>query len=387
MPSETNPMRLAVLCDYPEEGWLSMDLCAQMLLDQMLQENWPRNTREEWHSQRICPQFQHRLTQVPGLGRTAWNGDRLINRFWDYPRHVRQQVATSFDRFHVCDHTYAQLVHELPPERTGVYCHDIDAFRSLLEPAQEPRPRWYRTMAQRILDGLQKAAVVFYSTTIVRQQIEHYQLIESSRLVHAPLGVAPEFTPDAIAPEEAQALFSTLSNRPFLLHVGSCIPRKRMDILLEVFGQLRRHHPTLRLVKVSGTWTPEQQQQIDHLDLRSHIDHWQGLSRGAIAALYRQAKALVLTSEAEGFGLPLLEALACGATAVVSDIPVLREVAGTAALYCPLNNHNHWVHTLHSVLTNGDTAPPHSHRLAQAEKYNWKAHTAAITHAYRQLGA
>ena len=73
-------------------------------------------------------------------------------------------LAGDFDLFHVVDHTYAQLVHALPADRTGVYCHDLDAFRCLLEPAADPRPRWFRALARRILTGMQKAAVVFHNS-------------------------------------------------------------------------------------------------------------------------------------------------------------------------------------------------------------------------------
>ena len=136
---------MAVLCDYPEEGWPSMDLCAEMLLSQL----------GNCHADRVravkyCPSFRRRLGRlVPAMGRW-WgeNADRLLNRFWDYPHHLRPR-RKEFDAFHICDHSYAHLVHALPAERTGVYCHDLDAFRCLLEPGLEPRPRWFRAMARR----------------------------------------------------------------------------------------------------------------------------------------------------------------------------------------------------------------------------------------------
>jgi glycosyltransferase involved in cell wall biosynthesis len=362
-------MRAALLCDYPEEQWHSMDLCAQMLLD-----NWRRD--HQWQLRQICPPFQHRLSQFSKFGRVAFNSDRLLNRFWDYPNYAKQ-LASQFDIFHVCDHTYAQLVHELPAERTGVYCHDIDAFRSVLEPSKEPRPGWYRVMSQRILDGLQKSAIVFYSTATIRQQIEQYQLIDPARLVQAPLGIAPEFCPEP----------QTSSEYPFLLHVGSCIPRKRIDVLLDVFAELNQSYPDLRLVKVSGDWTTEQNQQIEQLGIRSKIIHYHNLSRSEVASLYRQASAVLVTSEAEGFGFPLVEALACGAIVVASDLLVFRENVNDAAVYCPIGDIPTWVEQVSKVLADPDQAPARSLRLAEASRYSWQAHTQAITQAYLQLGA
>src|SRR5205823_211201 len=95
--------------------------------------------------------------------------------------------------YHVADHSYAHLARALPAGRTGVYCHDVDAFRSLFDP-RERRPAWFRALARHVLSGLQKAAVVFHSTLCVRAELERHGLVDPARLVHAPYGVAPEFT-------------------------------------------------------------------------------------------------------------------------------------------------------------------------------------------------
>ena len=103
--------------------------------------------------------------------------------------------------------------------------HDLDAFACLL--GRERRPRWFRALARHTLAGLQKAAVVFHLTMDVRRQIERHGLLDPARLVHAAPGVAPEFTAEAEGP-------TPCAESPYLLHVGSCIPRKRVDVLLDV---------------------------------------------------------------------------------------------------------------------------------------------------------
>jgi glycosyltransferase involved in cell wall biosynthesis len=291
-----------------------------------------------------------------------------------------------FDFYHIADHSYAHLALVLPPERTGVYCHDIDAFRSLLEPEQEPRPAWYQAMSRRILRGLQSCAVVFYSTAEVRKQIEHYQLVEPSRLVQAPLGIATEFSINTGNQSNIdQGILKQIGNVPYLLHVGSCIPRKRIDILLDVFAQVRSIHPELQLVKVSGEWTQSQQQQIADLNISKSIIHLQGLERATIAALYQRASAVLLTSEAEGFGLPVIEALACGAIVVASDIPVLREVGGQGVIYCPTADVSTWVETVSKLLLNSTIVPSLNMRLSQAQKYSWSNHAQIIAQSYLKL--
>jgi len=374
--------RLAIIPDYREEDWPSMDLCADMLT-KYLQE--AHNT--VFDVQSICPPFSWRLKRIPQLGEKgfAYNSDRLLNRFWDYPQYLKKKV-NEFDLFHVSDHSYAQLVHVLPPERTGVFCHDIDAFRSVLEPTIEPRPAWYKKMSRRILTGLQKAAVVFYSTTPIKNQIEHYNLLDASRLVHAPYGISSEFSLiDQANQGTEQDILKQVSETPFLLHVGSCIPRKRIDILLEVFAEVRKSHPELRLVKVSGDWTNDQLAQINQLGLEQSIVYLKGLTRSQIATLYQKATLVLLTSEAEGFGLPVIEALACGAIIVASDIPVLREVGGLAATYCPVGNISTWVKTVDQLVINPNYSPELEIRLAQAQKYSWSTHANIIAEAYLNL--
>ena len=81
-------IRLAVVCDYPEEGWPSMDLVGEMLLTHLGQEH-----AEGIQATRVCPPFRHRLTRWPVTSRLgpARNADRLLNRFWDYPRALERR--------------------------------------------------------------------------------------------------------------------------------------------------------------------------------------------------------------------------------------------------------------------------------------------------------
>ena len=376
--NNVNQLRLAIISDYPEENWIAMNLCAEMLLKHLQAEH-----SESFQTTQVCPKFRTRFGHIPSLGKKlSHNADRFLNRFIDYPHYLRFRVK-DFDLFHICDHTYSQLVHVLPPERIGIFCHDIDAFRSLVEPEKDPRPDWYKAMSRRILHGFSQAAVIFYSTTEVRQQIEHYQLVDSCRLVHAPYGIATEFS---LTPHSSNIgdlhILDPITSTPFILHVGSCIPRKRIDVLLEVFALLRKNHPNLRLVKVNGDWSQTQQEQIHRLDLRKAIAHLKGLERTTLAELYRRSSVVLLTSEMEGFGMPVIEALACGAIVVASDIPVLREVGGVAAVYCQVAHISAWANTVEQLLTDPSNAPALQIRLEQAQKYSWSAHARNIVRAY-----
>ena len=366
-------LRIAVFPDFAEEGWPSMDLAAEMLLAHLR-----HHLAGVGAVRSVRPRFRRRATRLWGCGgsKLARDADRVINRLVDYPRRARA-IRDRADVFHICDHSYAQLVHALPVERTGVYCHDLDTFRAVLAPATEPRPRWFHAMTWRILRGLQRARLVFHSTMAVRAAIEAVGVVDPTRLVHVPYGVAEEFfvRTDADAP----------SSSVYLLHVGSCIGRKRIDVLLDVFAQVRRGRPWLRLVQAGGTWTESQRTQIVRLGCEDAVCQPGVLGRVALARLYRQAALVVQPSEAEGFGLPVAEALAAGAVVVASDIPSLREVGGDAAIYCPVGDVGAWSAAVARALDDPTGAPAPAARAARAARYSWRAHAATILEAYRSL--
>jgi glycosyltransferase involved in cell wall biosynthesis len=373
-------MKLGIVCDYLEEGWISMDICAQMLIDRSAQQ-----TDSDIQPVQIRPSFQWRLKTWEQHVPKYFNSNRFINRFIDYPRYLKPR-ATDCDLFHVADHSYAHLVSSLPAKKTGVYCADLDAFESILEPAKYPRSWAYRRLAQHILTGMQTAAIVFCPTEEIRRQIEYYQLIDPAKLIVAPPGVSVEYQTDPLPIDlTIIALQEHLQGNPFILHVGSCIPRKRIDVLLATFAKLRTEIPELHLVKVGGDWSVEQQQQIANLVLENSIVHLKNLSNSAIASLYQQAKIVMMTSEAEGFGMPVSEALACGSIVLASDIPVLREVGGDAAIYSPVGDINAWVTNSLMAINTPDRAPSLDLRLARAACYTWDNYASTIVTAYSKL--
>jgi glycosyltransferase involved in cell wall biosynthesis len=372
---------LAVVCDFQEENWPSMDLVSEMLVTN-LRDNYASAVQVT----KICPKMVSRLTGLPILGgkQFAKNADRLLNRFYYYRQHLRTRLD-EFDLFHICDHSYSQLVHVLPGTRTGVFCHDLDTFRCLLEPETERRPRWFKAMAREILTGLQKAAVVFYTTNTVRSQIEKYGLLDPGLLVQAPYGVSPEFTLRQAGPDPAAYTPAGLQESPFLMHVGSCIPRKRIDLLLDVFAGVHSQHRNLKLLQVGGEWTDHQREQMKRLGVGAAVRQIPRQDRTSLASLYRRAALIVAPSEAEGFGLPLIEALACGSRVVASDIPVFREVGGEAVLYCPLDDIGTWVETINHILSTSHLPVEQARQIDQTERFTWAAHSRAIFEAYQRL--
>ena len=378
-----NPVRVGVVCDLREEGWHSMDLVADMLLDML-----PSASAGRIEATRLRPPMIRRWTRLPvvGAGSRARLGDRLTGRLWDYPRWLRPQRA-GFDVFHIVDHSYAHLIRALPAERTIVTCNDTDAFdaardgrTSRLDPA--------RLLAEHVLDGISRASRIACISEATRQDLISTGRVDPSRTTVVYLGAHPACTPEADAVADAE-IERQLGPRGFdILHVSSTIPRKRIDVLLEMFSRFRGLRPGARLLRVGGPLTREQQRLAERLKVIDSIVQLPFLERPQLAALYRRASVVVLPSDREGFGLPVVEAMACGTPVIATDIAALREVGGAAALYCPRGDVDRWVEALaHVEREQADEAARARRRaacLSAAARFDWSLYAAQMAELYLQ---
>lgn len=361
-------MRVAILCDSPDEKWHSMDLVGLMLAEQL-----------------SALGIGHEVFAPPIPRRTGnFSADRLLFRFGVYPRLVRD-LRNRFDIFHIVDHSYSQLAHELPWDRVVVTCHDLDTFRSVLEPERVPRGLAFRWMTRRVLSGFQRAAFAGCDSETTFAEIRKFDLLPASRLSVIPLGVHPSCSPlpNELADSECARLLGGFTG-PAILHVGSTLPRKRIDILLRTFAAVRERRPELKLIRVGGPLTEEQRKIAHELNLNGSLIELPFLSREVLAAVYRRASLVLQPSEAEGFGLPVVEAMACGTPVIASDLAVLREVGGDAAVYCPVGDVEIW-----SSLTTGMLNSPSGAfcdaALAQASRFSWKIFAQRMGEVYNKM--
>jgi glycosyltransferase involved in cell wall biosynthesis len=191
-------------------------------------------------------------------------------------------------------------------------------------------PLWQRTVER-------AAGFLCVSDTTARELCSTYPEIRS-RVSVAQNGVEESFFPlaDSTSAERTRRRFAV--GRPFLLSLGTLEPRKNLETLVAACERLwarRRARPDLVLAGGPGWKASALHRRIARSPFRDKI-HLPGYASRALAAdLYRAAEVFVYPSLAEGFGLPVAEAMACGTPVVASDIEVLREVAGDAALYAP----------------------------------------------------
>jgi glycosyltransferase involved in cell wall biosynthesis len=386
--SLTTVPRVGVVCDMLEENWFSMNLVADMLLAGLQNAG-----SEGFAAAGLRPTMRRRLARAGTSTGARFNADRLLNRFRDYPRFL-QRRRDEFDLFHVVDHSYSQLLHSLPHERTIITCHDLDTFRCVLEPEAEPRPALFRAMTRRVLEGFRKAARVACDSRATRDELVAHKLLPPERVVVIPNGVHPAFTrePDADAVREVERLLGREGDGFVdLLHVGSTIRRKRIDVLLKVFASVRKKFPRARLVRVGGPLTREQQARAEGLGVGASIVSLPHLSPETLAAVYRRAALLLLPSEREGFGLPLVEASACATPSVVSDLPVLREVGGEDAVtYCSVADVDAWASEIVRLLEERETDPQSWARRREscarrAAQFTWREYVTKVVALYREV--
>ncbi|HYT66981.1 MAG TPA: glycosyltransferase [Vicinamibacterales bacterium] len=376
------PLRVAVIADYAEEGWPSMDLVADMLMAHLSAEH-----SDSVEATLIRPAMPVRFGRLTAGARSV---DRVMARLLDYPRALASARAL-FDVYHVVDHSYAHLVHGLPANQTIVTCHDLDAFRSVLQPEEEHRSWAFRMLAKRILSGLRCAAHVACDSEATRDALIALAAFPEDRLSIVANGSDTGGYPDGDAAADVEAARMLGPRRGIeLLHVGSTIPRKRIDVLLEVFAAVRRKRAEVRLTRVGGPFTAEQRVRARELGVLDAINVLPFVDRATLAAVYRRSALALLTSDREGFGLPIVEALASGTPMVASDIAVLREIGSMAVTYCPVGSIDSWTATILQLLDERerDRAAWQARRsagLARAADFSWSRYTAAVVERYRAI--
>ena len=370
------PLRVAVVADLTEERWPSMDLVADMLTAHL--EKTSADTGIV--ARLLRPTLKPRGN---GLG-------RFVNRFWDYPRWLRAK-AGDYDLFHVVDHSYAHLVHVLPARRTVVTCHDVDAFLSIADPALT-RSRLPTVVVRVLLSGLRRAARVTCASRATFDELTRYDLVPAARLHVVPNGTHEQFSP--VPDGRADAILDGLMGPEAagvinLLHVGTTIPRKRIDLLLRIVASVRKCEARVRLVKAGGALNDEQKDLAASLGLTNHVLQLPSLDTAVLAALYRRSAVVLLTSDREGFGLPVVEALASGTPVVATALAVLREVGGNAARYCPLEDIDAWRAEIVRCLRQRDDRHAlenwRAAALAQSRLFSWQEYAASMTRVYRGI--
>lgn len=346
-------MKVTLFRDLPSERWFSMERYADELYAALKALGCEVRT---YVAARPWP----RLQGPAG----AW-----LNHLWRlaiYPLAARQAQG---EVNHILDHCYGHLLHTLDPQRTVVTCHDI-APQVLEHTGHNLSYRLWQVA----FHALPKATQILSDSAHTRAELLAQTTIPPERITVVPLGVRA--TPPGTRPINAQG-------SPFILHVGSCQPRKNLAVLLRALARV----PTARLVQVGGQADAKLKELIDKLGLRPRIQ-WMGqVSEANLQQWYRAASVLVFPSFYEGFGLPVLEAMAAGVPVICSNATSLPEVAGEAALLFDPQDADTLAAHLQQVL--GDAALRQQMIEAgytQSRLFTWERTARATLAVYERVG-
>jgi len=297
--------------------------------------------------------IQQRLRVVPAahFWRTAWSrGGRLsVERF-----------VGAFDVFHFSDWMY-------PPQRGGIRATTIYD----LVPLQFPE--WVAARTRSMHTAKYRNAA---STCDVIVCISHYTAhevaerlaVSPERLAVAYPGVDPRFSPEGTP---------AAGGRPYILSVSTLEPRKNLRALVDAFSVLRRRKPDVSLVIAgAGEGVEAAALQGDGVELLGYVGNEE------LAGLYRGAAAFAYPSRFEGFGMPIVEAMASGTPVVASTDASLDEASGTAALRVDPDVADAFALTLERALDERDALVPAG--IEHARGFTWEACGRAVADAYRR---
>lgn len=203
-----------------------------------------------------------------------------------------------------------------------------------------------------------------------------------------PCGIDPVYL--ATRPHEASATAATPANphRPYLLNVGVLQPRKDLGTLLRAFARIRAARPDLELVVCGprGWGYPAPEVLAEEAGLAGAVRFVSGVPQAEMPALYRGAALFLFTSIHEGFGLPLLEAMASGVPVVATNSSAIPEVVGDAARLAPVGDDAGLARA--ALLLLGDPAARAEQvrlGLARAGQFSWERSARLTLDVYQRI--
>jgi glycosyltransferase involved in cell wall biosynthesis len=294
---------------------------------------------------------------------------------WNYLGHPL--VRTPVDVVHAT----AMVV---PPARRAALVATVHDFAVERFPDVVPSP-WRQLYRRGLRRALDEAAVLCANSAATRDEVIDRHGIEPDRVVVTPLAGSVGPT----SPRDDRILTRLGLEGAFILDVGTIEPRKNQIALVDAFAQVASRLDGHRLVLAGapGWDAGRTEAAVDRHGLASRVVFTGRVSDAELAALYAAAAVFAFPSRYEGFGIPLVEAMAFGLPAVAGDVPALREVAGDAAVLVDPDDVDALAVHLEALATDAalrarlSAAGPN-----RARDFSWER-TAAATRAAYQLAA
>ncbi len=234
-----------------------------------------------------------------------------------------------------------------------------------------------------------RADLILTGSEFTRGEILEWFRLPDDRVITIPHGVDPRFAP--VVDEALRATVRARHRLPacFLLFVGIASPRKNLDRLVRAFDALstsERGEAHLVFAGPAGWKNDAFEAALAASPVRARIRHLGVVPDEDLPALYATARGVVNLSAREGFGLPALEALACGAPLVCADRTSFPEVVGDAGLLVDPDDEPAVASSLAALIAGGpDVAARRARGLDRASRFTWERSAAATLAAYRAV--
>ena len=279
-------------------------------------------------------------------------------------------------------HGLVNVVPLLAPCPTVVTVHDL-AFLRLPELVPARRRRYFAAILR---TSVRRAARVIAVSEHTKADIVDLLRVPPERIAVTPLATDESFRPAAEATLAGFRATQRL-DRPYVLYVGNLEPRKNLPALLRAFAAIAPAVPhDLILVGAPGWMMGEFHATLGRLRLGGRVRLAGHAAPEVLPLWYAAADLFVFPSHYEGFGLPPLEAMACGTPVIASAVSALPEVVGNAAVTVDPADVEELAGAMRRVLTNPTLAAELRARgLRRAARFSWAQTAAATVRVYREL--
>lgn len=277
----------------------------------------------------------------------------------------------------------------IPTRRTRVpkvvTIHDLVAFTH-----PKTIPAKYALYMRALIRRATRAAIrVITVSESVRQEVVARFAIDPARVIAIPHGVSERFRPaDSAAIDDARRRHRL--ERPYLLFVGNLEPRKNLPGLVRAFRLVRERWPTALDLAVAGQVAWKSASLVEELraaDVRDSVKLLGYVPTADLPALYSGAAAFVFPTHWEGFGMPVLEALACGTPVVASRIPSIVEVAGDVVRFVDPENPESIARGIIDAIDGRRSRSEIAAKgIARAAQFTWSASAEATLAVYESAG-
>jgi glycosyltransferase involved in cell wall biosynthesis len=330
---------------------------------------WSKEVRGTPHAT-VASALPWLRSHVPG----SYALRRVVQNF----RFSSHAKATKFDLYH--EPNFLPLPFDGP---TIVTVHDLSWIRY---PKAHPAER-VRTMDKYFEPGLRRTSLILTDSTFVKCELMELFGVNPDRIKPVALGVEPLFRPKNSAETRPTLHHLGLQHGEYLLAVGTLEPRKNLQVALRAFMQLpshvRQNYP-LVLVGMKGWHTSELELQIAPLVRAGEVRQLGYLPREDLATLIAGSTCLIYPSIYEGFGLPPLEAMACGIPVITSNVSSIPEVVGDTGVLLDPQDVDGFKQAIEMMISAPDVRAALGRKaLARSAMFTWESCVSQTVDAYR----